>query len=115
GQNPLTRLVEISAAVAQASAGARDLPGLCLFDEHGVQLLRPARSRRHVIQMFSLFADAAGLPAAPVQGPPEMLVPLAYSLAEEVYPELLHNDVNQVPGWLPWFVPTPAWSRRPTT
>src|SRR5438067_517591 len=33
GRNALTRLVEVSAAVAQASAAARDLTGLCLFDE----------------------------------------------------------------------------------
>src|SRR5262249_50834742 len=47
--------------------------------------------------------------------PPEVLLPLAYSLAEEVYPDLVQNDVNQVPAWLPWLVPTPAWSRRPPT
>lgn len=115
GHHPLTRLVRIASAVAQASAGARDLPGLCLFDEHGVKILRPARSRRHLIQMFSLLADAAGLPAAPVEGPPELLLPLAYALAEEIYPEALLNDVNQVPAWLPWFVPVPAWDRRPLT
>jgi uncharacterized protein (DUF58 family) len=115
GYNPLARLVQVSAAVAQASAAGRDLPGLCLFDEHGVQLLRPARSRRHLIQMASLLADAAGLPAAPAQGPPELLLPLAYGFAEEVYPDLLGNDVNQVPAWLPWFVPVPALDRRPPT
>ncbi len=115
GQNLLGRLVQVSAAVAQASAGARDLPGLCLFDEHGVKILRPARSRRHLIQMFSHLADAAALPTPPVPGPPERLLPLAYALAEEVYPELVRNDVNQVPAWLPWLVPTPAWDRRPPT
>ena len=60
GKNALTRLVEIAAAVAQASTGVRDLAGLCLFDEHGVSTyLRPARSQRHLNAMLNILADAA--------------------------------------------------------
>ena len=33
GKNPLARLVEIAFAVAQASAGTRDLTGLCLMSD----------------------------------------------------------------------------------
>src|SRR5262249_12688064 len=67
GKNALTRLVEIAAAVAQASAGVRDLTGLCLFDERGVPLyLRPARGPRHLVKVLNVLADAAGL--APATG-----------------------------------------------
>src|SRR5439155_4713729 len=35
GNNALTRLAEVAACVAQANAAARDLTGLCIFDESG--------------------------------------------------------------------------------
>jgi len=59
GSNALARIVEISAAVAQASAGVRDLTGLCLFDGHRtVRYLRPARGARHLVQVLNLLTDA---------------------------------------------------------
>jgi uncharacterized protein (DUF58 family) len=115
GQNALARLVEISAAVAQAAAGARDLPGLCLFDEAQVTYLRPARGQRHLVNILNQLADAAALPATTAEAPAEPLLPLAYALAEELYPDLLRPEVNAVPFWLPWFWPLPAHSRRRPT
>ena len=41
GRNALARLVEIGSAVAQANMTARDLTGLCLFDEEGVKVTKP--------------------------------------------------------------------------
>jgi hypothetical protein len=42
------------------------------------------------------------------------LIPLAYSLAHEVYPDYLHANVNAVPFWLPFWAPQPAYTlRRP--
>jgi uncharacterized protein (DUF58 family) len=115
GQNALARLVEITAAVAQAAAGARDLPGLCLFDEEKVTYLRPARGQRHLIGLLNELADAAGLPATTAEAPVEPLLPLAVGLAEEVYPELMRPEVNHVPFWLPWLWPLPTHGRRPRT
>src|SRR5439155_748155 len=105
GKNALARLVEIASAVAQANTAARDLTGLCLFDEKGVRITRPARTRRHLVRLFNELADAAGLAPATGSVNVEGLLPLAYSFAEEVYPELLARGVNRVPWWLPMFVP----------
>jgi uncharacterized protein (DUF58 family) len=112
GRNALTRLVEIAAGVAQANLASRDLTGLCLFDEHGTKIVKPARSRRHLVQLLNELADAAGQPAAAGHAPIEALLPLAYSFATEVYPEQLDSAVNHVPGWLPYLVPIPSpWVR----
>jgi hypothetical protein len=115
GHNALARLVEITAAVAQANTGSRDLTGLCLFDERHVTVVRPGRTPRQLVQVLHLLADAAGL--VPTTGKVRVgeLLPLAYAFTEEVYPQLLRSDVNHVPFWLPWLFPRPAWVvRRPT-
>src|SRR5207244_8066975 len=81
GRNALARLVEICAAVAQASAGVRDLTGICLFDDERVTVLkRPARGARHLIELLNLLADASSL--APATGAARLgvLVPLAHAL-----------------------------------
>jgi uncharacterized protein (DUF58 family) len=112
GRNALSRLVEISAAVAQASAGARDLTGLCLFDETRSTYLPPARGTGHVVQMLNLLADAAG--RAPSTGEAKLrpLLRLAYGLAQELYPGLLKRDLNRLPWWLPWLWPQPFYTVR---
>ncbi len=115
GRNALARLVEVTAAVAQAAAGARDLPGLCLFDEEQVRYVRPARGQRHLVGLLNELADAAGLPATAAEAPVEPLLPLACGLAEEVYPELMRPEVNRVPVWLPWFWPLPTHARHRAT
>jgi uncharacterized protein (DUF58 family) len=113
GRNALARLVEISAAVAQANAGARDLTGICLFDEQGVtQYSRPARGSRCLVQLLNVLADAAGLAPATGEGRVDALLPLAYSLAREVYPYLLRPDRNQIPSWSAWFWPAPTYTDR---
>jgi uncharacterized protein (DUF58 family) len=108
GNNALGRLLHISAAVAQANAAARDLTGLCLFDDRGVSLLRPARTARHLAQAMGRLADAANLAPSTARAPLDSLLPLAHGFAEEVYPHLLRPDVNQVPFWLPWLWTAPA-------
>src|SRR5207245_995612 len=85
----------------QANMSARDLTGLCLFDEKGVTLVKPARTRRHLVQLFNQLADAAGLAPASGSVNIDVLMPLAYSFAQEVYPEQLAQGVNKVPWWLP--------------
>jgi uncharacterized protein (DUF58 family) len=105
----LGRLVEISSAVAQANMGIRDLTGLCLFDEKGVRsVLRPARSRRHLIQILNQLGNAAGLAPESLHAGVARLTPLAYTFASEVYPEQMQPSVNRVPAWLPFFNPVPG-------
>jgi uncharacterized protein (DUF58 family) len=113
GQNALARLVEISAAVGQATAGIRDLTGLCLFDENEVvRYVRPARGPRHIVETLNLLTDAAGL--APASGKAEIdaILPVAYDFAAEVYPDLLRPEVNSTPGWLSWFWPAAQLRQR---
>ena len=112
GRNALARIVEISAAVAQAAAGVRDLTGLCLFDDQRtVRYLRPARGARHLVQVLNLLTDAAGLAPATGKARYQDLLPIAYAFATEVYPHLLQQEVNSAPGWLPWFWPNPDLNR----
>jgi uncharacterized protein (DUF58 family) len=110
GRNALTRLVEISAAVAQANAGVRDLTGICLFDEQAVtRYIRPTRGSRFLVQLFNILADAAGLAPATGEARVATLLPLAYAFAQEVYPYLLRPDVNRVPTWSTWLWPVPTY------
>ncbi len=109
GMTPLARLVEIAAATAQANMGIRDLTGLCLFDETRVtKLLRPARTRRQLIQILNTLADAAALVPSVETAQGEPLLLAAYAFAREVYPDLLRAPVNRVPWWLPIVSPTPG-------
>jgi uncharacterized protein (DUF58 family) len=111
GENTLARLVEIGTNVAQANAGARDLTGLCLFDEKSLMPIRPARGGRHLAHLLNRLTDAAGLAPSTGQASTDTLLPLAYSFANEVYPELLRPEVNRMPWWLPWVFPQPVYSR----
>lgn len=116
GQNALTRLVEIAAGFAQANTASRDMTGLCLFDEKETTILKPARNRRHLVQVFDQLAAAAGRPAAAGRGAVDALLPLACAFAEEHYPELWSQDVNYVPNWLPFFIRTPShWVMKQST
>jgi hypothetical protein len=66
------------------------------------------------VQLLNLLADAAGLPPSTAEVPVRALLPVAYSFAQETYPELLDDDVNAFPLWLPWLSPQPAYTlRRP--
>ena len=56
------------------------------------------------MQVFNDLADAAARPAAAGTAPLEPHLPLAYSYAREVYPELLADAVNHMPRWLTFLV-----------
>jgi uncharacterized protein (DUF58 family) len=115
GQNALSRQVDIAAAVAQATVGARDLIGLCIFDEETASELRPARTRQHLSEVLNRLADAAGLAPAQGKAPIDGLVPAAYAFAEEVYPHLLRKEINAFPFWLAWLKPRASFTiRHPT-
>jgi uncharacterized protein (DUF58 family) len=114
GKNALGRIINIASAVAQANTAARDLTGLCSFDDRQIHYVRPARGQRHLIHLFQLLADAAGHPPDAAEVAVNQLLPLAYGLAQEVYPDCLGQDVNAMPKWLSWWAPQPAYTiRRP--
>jgi uncharacterized protein (DUF58 family) len=111
GSNALARVVEIAAAVAQANAAAKDLTGLCLFDEAGVrQLVRPGRGSKHLVRLTNLLAEAASLFPQSDQAPLARLLPLAYGVLQDLYPEYLDRGLNSLPFWLPFWAPQPWYT-----
>ena len=58
----MTRLANLAAGVAEATVADRDHAGLVVFDEHDSSVMRPKRSRRHVIHMLHRLVDAAARP-----------------------------------------------------
>ncbi|MSQ93242.1 MAG: DUF58 domain-containing protein [Gemmataceae bacterium] len=111
GETALCRLVEIAAAVAQTNASERDLTGLCLFDGTGAtESMKPGRGSKHLLRMISLLTDAAGLIPYTPRATVRDVVPVAFGLAQDLYPEWLDRDVNWFPSWLPYWSPQPRWT-----
>ena len=63
-----------------------------------------------MVQVLNLLAEAAALPPGPVAAPLARILPLAFALAQERYPEWLRSDVNSMPWWLAWLSPQPAYT-----
>jgi uncharacterized protein (DUF58 family) len=108
----LDRLVDLAAGILQASAGIRDLTGLCLFDERGATSVRPDRGGAHRTKCLRMLAAAAALMPHRESVNPQHLLPLALSFAREVYPELLRPAVNSLPFGLIWLEGFSGYSRR---
>ncbi|MHB1426174.1 MAG: DUF58 domain-containing protein [Gemmataceae bacterium] len=108
----LDRLVEIAVGVLQASAAIRDPTALCLFDEQGARNVAPDRGNAHRTECLRLLAAAAARRLGPECVNPDHLLPLAYSFAAEVYPELLSPAVNSMPFALKWLEGFSGYSRR---
>ncbi len=114
GETALCRLVEIAAGVLQANTSERDLTGLCFFDESGVHnVVKPGRSSKHVLRVLGILTDVAGLVPRTPRATVRELLPVAYGLVQDVYPEWLERDVNQFPAWLPFWSPQPGWTTPP--
>jgi uncharacterized protein (DUF58 family) len=96
GNTLLTRMAGVAAAVAQASAGNRDLVGLTTFDEHEAKGSAPARTKLHMIAVLRRLAEASALQPGVSGVPPEHLTRRAYPLAQELYPELMTKRVNSM-------------------
>ena len=104
GNTSLTRMAGVAAAVAQASAGNRDLVGLTTFDEAESQGDRAARTKPHMINVLQRLAEVSALQPVSKGVPPEHLTRRAYPLAHELYPELMNKRVNTMPLgrlWIP--------------
>jgi len=102
GNTPLARAAGVGAAVAQAASANRDIVGLTVFDEKEFKGMKPARTQVHQMQMLRLFAEtAARMPELSATDVPT-LSKFAYSLAVEMYPELLEKRVNSRPFGLFW-------------
>ncbi|VTS03142.1 DUF58 domain-containing protein [Tuwongella immobilis] len=104
GNTPLQQVMELVSAVAQAAILRRDLVGMVLVREQSVTIHRPARSSQHLLQLMRSLA-LSSLPSnddtpAPTTLAP--LLPLAGSLAQEVYPDLLRSEVNSTPLRMYW-------------
>ncbi|MGF1583456.1 MAG: DUF58 domain-containing protein [Gemmataceae bacterium] len=113
GRNALTRVVEITAAVSQATSAVRDMPGLCVFDgEKVLSYLRPTRGTKHLVQIMHELAKVAQLPPTSPQLHETDLLALGYSFASEVYPDMLTDEINSFPWWLPWWAPRPPAATR---
>ena len=112
GRNALALLIDVAAAVAQANSNARDMTGICLFDESTTTVVRPARNAAHLSHLLKILADAAGLSPGAGHASVDELLPLAYSVAGQIYPDLLRPEVNHVPFWMPWLWPLPAYTSR---
>lgn len=103
GNTPLARAAGVGAAVAQAASANRDIVGLTVFDEKAFSVMRPARTQVHQMQMLRRFAEtAARMPEYAAADVPT-LSKLAYSLAVEMYPDLLDKRVNSRPLGLFWY------------
>jgi uncharacterized protein (DUF58 family) len=111
GRTALCRLVAVAAGVAQANTGERDLTGLSLFDETAVtRTMRPSRGTRHLWQLIDELTEAAALMPNVKETVLYDLLPYAYGLAQDVYPDLLRSDVNRIPWWLPFWAPQPLYA-----
>ncbi|MCS6866571.1 MAG: DUF58 domain-containing protein [Gemmataceae bacterium] len=97
GNTLLTRLAGISAVIAQAAAANRDLVGLTTFDDRSAQVLRPARTQTHMINVLRTLAEVAALQPSMRGVPIETMMRRAYPLAHELYPELMTKKINTLP------------------
>jgi len=104
GNTLLTRMAGVAAAVAQASAGNRDLVGLTTFDESGSKAISPARTKLHMINVMRRVAEVSALQPGVAGVPMDQLTRRAYPLAQDLYPELMTKRVNSMPLsrlWIP--------------
>jgi len=102
GKTPLAKLAGIGAGVLQAAAGNRDLIGLTVFDSREAKVQKPARTRLHTMQLLRTFAETAGRQAEGTETDPATLQRHAYSLAQDLYPDLLEKRLNSRPFGLFW-------------
>jgi uncharacterized protein (DUF58 family) len=102
-KNKITKLVNLAAGVAEATVANRDHVGLVVFDEHNTQIMRPKRTRRHVIDMLHMLAKAAArtTPLGPFADA-GALARLSYPIASELYPELMSKKTNTIPFGMFW-------------
>lgn len=111
GETALAKLVEIVAALAQANASERDLTGVCLFDETSIrETIKAGRGSKHLLKMLAVLTRAASLLPRTPDAKLAPLLPIAYGLVQDVYPEWLDRDVNHFPAWLPLWSPQPAYT-----
>ncbi len=98
----LNQITTIASGVSQAALADRDHVGLVLFDDNSTELLAPARTSRHLIELLHRLARANS--AAPISdaGDPEVLLQLATPLAHEIYPDLMDRRLNHIPFRMFW-------------
>jgi uncharacterized protein (DUF58 family) len=106
---PVQELARLAHRILEANVTTRDLTGLCIFDETSSRAIPPARGPAQRNRLTRALADAACLhPILPVADP-DRLIPQAFALAQELYPDLVHPSVNAMPLWLRFLVPAPRY------
>lgn len=111
GKTPLARAVRVAAAVARVAIANRDLVGLVVAGPASSVYLPPSRSSVHLVGLLETLARAAPTQAIVASDDVAALLPRAYALAQDLYPELMHPSVNAFPAWLPWISPPPVYVR----
>jgi len=98
----LSQITTISSGIAQAALSDRDHVGLVLVDEKQTEMLAPARTSRHLIDLLHRLARANGSPPISPVGDIAALVKLANPLAHEIYPDLMNRRINRIPFRMFW-------------
>lgn len=101
GETAVIHSANIASGLVRDLVAHRDPVGLCCFDEHGADLIRPGIGNRQLMRIQARLARAAAQSAKPSECPANDLVRTAYRFCETVYPELLDPGLNH-PG--PWWV-----------
>jgi hypothetical protein len=111
GATALARLVTLASGVTQVNHRERDLTGLCVVDDEATRVwIPPGRGSRHALRIAEALAHAASLPLTTALRDRDVLVYHAYGLLQDWYPDLLHDDVNAFPWWLPYWTPKPLYT-----
>lgn len=106
GATPLAQLVGIAAGLARRLLAGRDPVGLYMFGNQAPVIVKPAPGTRHMMRLLGKMAEVAGSPPPSHFCSPSALVEPAWSLCEEVYPDMLARDLNQP---LPWWMRLGRW------
>ncbi len=106
----LNQLTILASAVAQAAFSDRDMVGLTVFDEHDVDVLRPNRNGRHLIELLNRLAKAGNAPVLSPAADIDSLAQLAAPLAHELYPDLMNRRSNSLP-WSAFWEPMLDYSK----
>ena len=98
----LNQITTIASSVSQAALADHDHVGMVLFDDKDTEIMPPARTSRHLIDLLHRLAIANS--AAPVSpaGDIEALIALANPLAHELYPDLMDRKINRLPFRMFW-------------
>ncbi|MEZ6141621.1 MAG: DUF58 domain-containing protein [Zavarzinella sp.] len=100
---PIHRLANLGTAVAEAANLRRDHVGLVTFHADGHAVVRPGRSRTHLMDLLRILAKMCGqtTPTSTVNDA-SLLAKFAYPVACDLYPDLMDPANNTLPRGMFW-------------